>query len=77
MSKALGCRGEKINHKSAKCSLSDTALKIVGITVKRKKLSLIYLSKVLREFYGLEQNCQISGKLRFGEIDTSFLYNVN
>ena len=75
--KELGWARGRTTEKQAKCSLSDTAFKIVGITVKRKKLSLIYLSKVLREFYGLEQNCQISGKLRFGEIDTSFLYNVN
>ena len=64
-------------RKQTKCSLSDTPLNSVGTTLNRKNLSLMNPSKVLREFYGLEQNCQISGKLRFGEIDTSFLYNVN
>ena len=33
--------------------------------------------KILNGFYRIERNCQNLGILRFGEIDTSFLYNVN
>ena len=33
--------------------------------------------KILNGFYRIERNCQNLGILRFGEIDTSFLYKVN
>ena len=63
-------------RKQTKCSLSDTPFNSVGTTLKLEDLSLMNPSKVLWKFYGMERNCQSSGKLRFDEIDTSFFYNV-
>ena len=48
--------------------LSASEQKVVDVDKYVKKLD---------GFYWIEQNCQNLGILRFAEIDTSFLYNVN
>ena len=45
--------------------------------VNNREFDIDKYVKKLNGFYRIERNCQNLGILRFGEIDTSFLYNVN
>ena len=45
--------------------------------VNNREFDIDKYVKKLNGFYRIERNCQNLGILRFGEIDTSFLYKVN